>query len=281
MIVVPGNSGCTVEILEKDGVHRVKKSTFSKKYTRRLEHQAKKQKEYKEYLDRIDHLFTPEIYSLDSGESSFSFLMEYIKYLDCITFLSNSGKKEIDYFLLKILQFIRLEISNCKDRDVMDVFEAKYRDTISGVKSQGVFKNSEIKKIDKKILSSDTMVVPVGMCHGDLTFSNMLVSRDSKNICLIDFLDNFVETPLQDMSKIRQDTKFLWTSNIFPGSIDRIRNEIVMNYLDEEFNKAFSGYEFYRKEYNRFQILNILRIFRYTSDIETLKYLKKCILSMV
>ena len=281
MIVVPGNSGCTVEILEKDGAHKVKKSTFNKKYLKRLELQARKQKEYRIHLDSIDNLFTPIVYDEDLSPSSFSFLMEYVKYLDCITFLSNSGKREVDYFLSKVLELIRFQISNCKDQDVIEDFKSKYKDTISGIVSQGMFNKSEIDRIDRKIYSSDTMVVPVGMCHGDLTFSNILVSRDSKSICLIDFLDNFVETPLQDMSKIRQDTKFLWTSNIFPGSIDRIRNGIVMNYLDEEFNREFLKYEFYRKEYNRFQILNILRIFRYTSDIETLKYLKKCILSMV
>ena len=38
------------------------------------------------------------------------------------------------------------------------------------------------------------LLIPVGVCHGDLTFSNILM-KDNK-IILIDFLDSYLETPL-------------------------------------------------------------------------------------
>ncbi len=281
MIVVPGNSGCTVEIIEKKEKCLVRKSTTDSEYFKRLELQSLKQKQYIDYLELVKNISAPEIIESELTDTSFSFLMEYIRYLDCITFLSNAGKKEIDYFFKKIVDLIDFEISKSKKCDVMSTFDLKYRDTVSNIKIIDSFKKSELKKIERKIYFSDTMILPVGMCHGDLTFSNMLISRDCKNICLIDFLDNFAETPLQDMVKIRQDTSFLWTSRIFSGNIDSLRNSIVMKYLDSAFDKSFSRHDFYRREYERFQILNILRIFRYTSNIETLKYLKDCILSLV
>ena len=42
--------------------------------------------------------------------------------------------------------------------------------------------------------------IPMGKCHGDLTFSNILFNGN--NYYLIDFLDSFIESPLLDLVKI-------------------------------------------------------------------------------
>ena len=39
----------------------------------------------------------------------------------------------------------------------------------------------------------------------------MIIDTHNDKICLIDFLDSFVETPFFDILKLRQDTSFLWT----------------------------------------------------------------------
>ena len=43
--------------------------------------------------------------------------------------------------------------------------------------------------------------IPVGFCHGDFTFSNMIISENG-DLCLIDFLHTFCESPLQDYAKV-------------------------------------------------------------------------------
>jgi thiamine kinase-like enzyme len=50
----------------------------------------------------------------------------------------------------------------------------------------------------------------MGNCHGDFTFSNMIVSENG-DICLIDFLETFLETPLQDIAKLMQELKYYWS----------------------------------------------------------------------
>ena len=54
------------------------------------------------------------------------------------------------------------------------------------------------------------MLIPVGTCHGDLTFSNILFNGN--NYYLIDFLDSFIESPLLDIVKLRQDTAWCGAS---------------------------------------------------------------------
>jgi len=100
------------------------------------------------------------------------------------------------------------------------------------------------------------------MCHGDLTFSNIIVGTDQK-LCLIDFLDTFYESPLQDMVKIRQDTLYNWTPMVYNKNYDKARYAIVMNYLDKKFDSFFKEYEFYNAYYNAFQIMNYIRILPY------------------
>lgn len=67
--------------------------------------------------------------------------------------------------------------------------------------------------------------MPVGVCHGDLTFSNILFNGN--NYYLIDFLDSFIEAPLLDIVKIRQDSAHLWSQLMYTKSYDQIRLQIV------------------------------------------------------
>ena len=55
-----------------------------------------------------------------------------------------------------------------------------------------------------------TLLFPAGDCHGDLTLSNIILSH-SKGLLLIDFLNSFLESPLQDVAKIRQDLVYGWS----------------------------------------------------------------------
>ncbi len=52
--------------------------------------------------------------------------------------------------------------------------------------------------------------VPWGFCHGDINFGNMIVDPMKQELYLFDFLDSFIESPLQDFSSLRQDFAFGW-----------------------------------------------------------------------
>ena len=115
------------------------------------------------------------------------------------------------------------------------------------------------------------LLIPVGVCHGDLTFSNILM-KDNK-IILIDFLDSYLETPLQDIVKIRQDTAHFWSLKVIDKKIDKIKIKIILEYIDRKITKHYQGKDF-MQYYNIFQVINLLRILPYTQDKELLKVLK-------
>lgn len=65
-------------------------------------------------------------------------------------------------------------------------------------------------RLQALLSGSETLLFPAGDCHGDLTLSNVILSH-SKGLLLIDFLDSFLESPLQDVAKIRQDLVYGWS----------------------------------------------------------------------
>ena len=83
---------------------------------------------------------------------------------------------------------------------------------------------------------------------------------------LIDFLDSFIETPLFDIIKIRQDTCFNWTINMCDFPFDKNKTILTFNFIDDKINKYFNKYDWYVKTYKYFQILNILRIIQYCKN---------------
>ncbi|MEY3200922.1 MAG: hypothetical protein RIR70_472 [Pseudomonadota bacterium] len=60
--------------------------------------------------------------------------------------------------------------------------------------------------------------VPVGECHGDLTLSNVILSH-SKGLLLIDFLTTFLDSPLQDLAKLRQELIYGWSFRKLDGQL--------------------------------------------------------------
>ena len=123
------------------------------------------------------------------------------------------------------------------------------------------------------------VVIPVGPCHGDLTLSNILFKKESLH--LIDFLDVFVESPLQDMVKIRQDTRHLWSLGQYSGTYDYVKLRLALEYLDDRFDHYFRKHRFYRSYYLPFQILNLLRIFPYCVKEESRTFLSNNLATLI
>lgn len=72
--------------------------------------------------------------------------------------------------------------------------------------------SSRLNALPEKIL------IPMGNCHGDLTLSNVIVNA-ANGVTLIDFLDTFLETPLQDLAKVNQDYLYGWSFRQLPAPL--------------------------------------------------------------
>ena len=157
------------------------------------------------------------------------------------------------------------------------IFQSKFSEVNTKIDTNSLIKNNVSLKylLEQCQTIFDKMQdieIPVGLCHGDLTFSNILFNGN--NYYLIDFLDSFIETPLQDIVKIRQDTQYRWSQQMYQKPFDAIRLKIICDKMDLEINSYFyHKYEWYRQNYHIIQLMNIVRILPYVNDTRIVEYL--------
>lgn len=113
------------------------------------------------------------------------------------------------------------------------------------------------------------MSFPIGRCHGDLTLSNVILDPAS-GITLIDFLDTFLETPLQDVAKLKQDFVYGWSFRKNPLPLS-IKAEILCRH---HFPQAIVQIErMYPKQVHLLTLMTLARIAPYVKDAVTQQWL--------
>lgn len=278
---VKGHSGCQIDIVQEENGLFVYKSTADTKYLERLALQARKQQEAGK--TKYQHIRIPEIVSLEQTATETIVKMPYVYSKNFIEFFEQAGFEQIDYLINALTYFIDDEVSNSPVQKVStSAFHAKM-DEIKAKCSKNAIFDGDIETIElldrsEKMFKSlpEYVEIPVGICHGDLTFSNILFNGN--NYYLIDFLDNFIETPLQDICKLRQDTAYRWSQLMYTKKFDAVRLHIICDKIDKAIDEHFSGkYEWYNKYYHIMQLMNILRIFPYAKEHRIVDYLKNVI----
>jgi hypothetical protein len=124
-----------------------------------------------------------------------------------------------------------------------------------------------------------TLVIPLGECHGDLTLSNIIITQDN-NMYLFDFLDTFIESPLQDISKIIQDMRYGWSFRHERAGI-KLKGQLFCEAAFPDYIDVIS--RIYAKELKVFNVMTILRIAPYiqNNDSETIKWFKRTIIQIL
>lgn len=283
-IEVKGHSGCQIDVVNEEGLIYVYKSTSDPKYLSRLALQGKKQMAASKI--EYQHIRVPKVYNLKETESQTIIKMQYVYSKNFIEFFEQAGFEQVDYLIGAIEYFIEQEIDKSELQPVSaNIFREKYAKIRQKVELNKLYKgNKDIAKIIKKSQSVfDTMhdiVIPLGICHGDLTFSNILFNGN--NYYLIDFLDSFIETPLQDIVKIRQDTAYRWSQLMYTKTYDSVRLHIVCDKIDTEIDNYFSKkYQWYKENYRIVQLMNILRILPYAHEEKVIIYLQNILNSIL
>ena len=188
----------------------------------------------------------------------------------------NSGLKEViliknflhDYFIFMSKKIVWIKI----DQNVFHkkLGEIEKRIKISELKNFFKGKKKFMKKKIDKI-----SVYPTGICHGDLTLSNMILEKNK--ICLIDFLKTYNDGILQDLSKVYQEFVLGWSSRQLSEQ-EKLRSKIICKKI---INKNF--FDLFPKKilmHLHFEILmTLFRIFPYVNknDYLTIKWLKNSI----
>lgn len=267
-IDIKGHSGCNIDIIEEGDNLLVKKSTLDKKYLKRLELQGNKQMNDKCLTDSI---YNPSISKIEANEDECYILMDYIYANNFIDYFEKASPQDIDHFIDNFIKYIHNEIDKCEIKKVSkNVFIDKFNSVVKNCEKNDLLKgNMRVKSILKDCENVFTNMpeefeIPVGICHGDLTFSNILFS--SNKFYFIDYLDSFIETPIQDIVKLRQDTKYFWSTMMYKKKYDVVRLNIIFNYIDDKISEHFGNFEYYYRNYDRLQLMNILRILPYVKE---------------
>ena len=283
-IEVKGHSGCQIDVVSEDGQIFVYKSTADPLYLNRLALQAEKQR--KACLVEFQHIRVPLIYELKKTDKKTIVTMQYVYSKNFIEFFEQAGFEQIDYLVGALKYFIEYEINKCKLQAVSpQIFRTKFDDIRMKLEKNTLFQQDvQVVRIIEDCQSYfdhlQEMLLPIGVCHGDLTFSNILFNGN--NYYLIDFLDSFIETPLQDIVKIRQDTAYRWSQLMYTKRYDAVRLGIICDKIDHEINQYFSNkYQWYTDHYRTVQLMNILRILPYAHEAKVVYYLKNILNSLL
>lgn len=279
-IEVKGHSGCQIEVVREGRELYVLKSSHDPKYLDRLVLQAEKQRAAS--VPALQHIRVPQIHAIDRSADKVSVKMDYVYSRNFVEFFEQAGFEQVNYLIEALIKYLELEIAQSPlatvGRDVVAVkFDDVKRKTLANKWLSGDKEVEALLGRSQTVFDSlSDMLMPVGLCHGDLTFSNILFNGN--NYYLIDFLDSFIESPLLDIVKLRQDTAWLWSQLMYVHPCDTIRLRIAFGKIDRELDSYFaSRYEWYTRYYRPLQLMNFLRILQYAHEPKVIDYLKNVI----
>ena len=277
---VKGHSGCVIDIVNEKNNLRIHKWTRDTKYLGRLAKQAEKQQAA--FKDEYQHIRIPQIFKVEKDDQHVLIDMEYVYSRNFIEFFESAGFEQIDYFIKALVLFFEKELKSSPVQSVptsvtFDKFcdvERKVRENPLSATDPEIQRLLALSRHHFEAFAKQPAVdLPMGICHGDLTFSNILFNGN--NYYLIDFLDSFIESPLLDIVKIRQDSAHLWSQLMYTNPYDKLRLKIVCEKIDKEIDAFGKRYPWYRKYYSIYQLLNLLRILQYAKEERVISYLKE------
>lgn len=287
MLPIVGHSNFNINIINMNNNYYLCKSSNNYNDALRLIKQIDKQESHNKLFD----FKTPEIYykSEIAKDNKNCFMMEYMNNCtDCFTYIQHNhffAVEKLFIFLKKIIEKYILSSTYKKiDNNTLLDKILSIKQHIITLNSENIFTESDNKVINKSLNYLENksneicnIQIPIGFCHGDLTLSNMLFDEINNELYLIDFLDSFIESPIIDIVKLRQDTKFFWTIQMCNMNIDNTKIKIIMNYLDSKIDKFYSQYSFYKLSYKYFEIMNLLRVLQYCKSVDIKNYLINCL----
>ncbi|KAF2395651.1 hypothetical protein EJ06DRAFT_266508 [Trichodelitschia bisporula] len=205
---------------------------------------------------------TPEVYGIRVPEvvkgevGAFTVDMEYIPFQDVRHVMMERDRAVNEWLVETAVEMVdaNLNLSELVElRHVFPEFEKKATGIKAALRKSSLVTPAEIETFEHQIdrvMSSFRQLgrreVPIGPCHGDLTLANMLVDPENRELCVFDFLDCFVESPLQDIAKLLQDVRHQWflTQTSIPEH-RRARCVSILAMYCEKVKAAYCEYAFW------------------------------------
>lgn len=150
---------------------------------------------------------TPEIYGIQTpkeGEVIGNIVvdMEYIPFHDVFHIVLEHDKSIHEWLIESAISIVDYELTQSTITPLIDIlpdFRSKAKNIQEALPKSALLNKNEIKLITEQFTqildhfaALPEIPVPVGTCHGDLTFQNMLVDPVNRELCVFDFLDTFL-----------------------------------------------------------------------------------------
>lgn len=274
-----GRSGCKLDVV-KEGSHvLIKKYSSSIEYNRRLIKQANKQQNFYNNLPDNQMFLTARVIEIYSSENELSwFSMPYLFSEKYSNYLEHASTVDLKKLLDNLIDYFNFNIKSSAPQKIdVSIIASKIEELklkVTG-NSNAPEKEYFLNVLEYLKTNIPDMPLPAGTCHGDFTFSNILFG-DNK-IYLLDFLDSFIESPLIDIVKIRQDTCFKWSVMLEKEMPSHKKNKLLQdfNYLDREIALFCNNKLGLSTWYNYLQVFNLLRIIPYLKDTAEIFFIEK------
>lgn len=277
VLKMQGRSGCPLEVHTEGENAFVKKYSSSTAYNTRLIKQARKQKDFS---PAVDFMKAPAVLQWQeaNGAEIAWFDMEYIhaeKYSD---FLERISVKEIQQLCQKLSNYFNRELEKAiPSAPDTDAFKHKLGELKDKLSQSALYSQDLLQRIFAYAEQVPAANIPLKTCHGDFTFSNMLFYE--QDIYLLDFLDSFIESPLIDLVKLRQDTCFKWSLMIENELPQHRINKItqIFDHIDRYIQNSFAAHADYQHWYKYLQTFNLLRILPYLQQPQEIQFVENCL----
>jgi len=276
LLKLEGRSGCKLEVLNKGGILSVRKISRESGYNARLLLQAAKQQHFFKNPWSVE-FSTPEVSTHANADEPLTwFEMPYLHGQKYSEFFERASIQEIKNLALKFERHFALGLANSKIEAIdPGIFLPKLEAVCGLLRGRSDIDQRLVKLAADYLENIPASFMPASACHGDFTFSNMIFGEEA--IYLVDFLDSFVESPLIDLVKFRQDTFFYWSLLIENQLPENRSSKIIQifNYLDKQVFGNLADNKFVKEWYTYLQVFNLLRILPYVSHKKEIDFVQK------
>lgn len=209
----------------------------------------------------LQNISAPEVYGINlpgasKSTASIDVDMEYIPFNDARYIMLEKDRATNEWMIESAIELVDYNFSMSQTaplKSLLPEFESKAAGIKSAMKKATMVSEDERLLFERQIDSllehyqkKQDEEVPVGFCHGDLTLANMLIDPENRELCVFDFLDCFVESPIQDIAKLLQDVRHQWfLTQTVVSEERRARMVSLLSMYYEKVKAAYCDYAFW------------------------------------
>ncbi|MGV3708411.1 MAG: phosphotransferase [Gemmatimonas sp.] len=214
-------------------------------------------------------LSAAEVLEFEVHDDRVELLMPYIEGMTGQMFPVFATRNVAHTLSVSLSTLLYSELNESRDQSVpLDLFREKLAAVSAATRDEAL--RQLVDRCTGVVESlPSALTFPVGPCHGDLTLSNVILDPVS-GITLIDFLDTFFETPLQDVAKLKQDFVYGWSFRKDPPSLG-IKAEILSRHHSPQ--AMFQIERMYPTQVQLLTMMTLARIAPYVKDAVTQQWL--------